>query len=71
MAVTQAQLNALVAAWASGVLTVKEGDNQTTYRTQDDMERAIARMSSALGVSSPISPPKPTKRTSLTRFRKG
>lgn len=44
MAHTEAQLTALDAAIASGVLTVRYGDTSTTYRTMDELLQARARV---------------------------
>lgn len=41
MAFTQQQLDALKAAYASGVQTVKHGDNTVVYQSMADMKKAI------------------------------
>ncbi len=46
MAWTQVQIDALKAAIASGVLTVRHGDTMTTYRSLDEMQRVLAMMQS-------------------------
>jgi hypothetical protein len=44
MAYTQQQLDDLKAAYASGVLTVRHGENMVTYQTMGEMEKAIANI---------------------------
>jgi hypothetical protein len=44
MAFTQAQLDALKAAYATGVRSVTFGDRTTTYASMDEMAKAIARI---------------------------
>lgn len=44
MAFTQTQIDALKAAIASGILTVKHGDTLTTYRSLSEMRTALAMM---------------------------
>lgn len=54
MAYTQAQLDALDAALAAGVLTVEYDGRRTTYRSQQDMERQRAIMARQLaGAAAP------------------
>ncbi|MHB2169951.1 phage head-tail joining protein [Alsobacter sp. R-9] len=38
----QARRDALLAAMASGVLTIRHGESLTTYRSLEEMERALA-----------------------------
>lgn len=44
MAWTQVQIDALKAAIATGVLTVKHGETLTTYRSLDEMKALLAMM---------------------------
>jgi hypothetical protein len=44
MAYTQAQIDALKRAIASGVLIVRHGDEQVTYRSLAEMRQALADM---------------------------
>lgn len=44
MAFTQSQIDALKAALASGVLTVRHGETMTTYRSFDEMRALLAMM---------------------------
>lgn len=44
MAYTQAQIDALKAAMASGVLTVRHGDTSTTFRSISEMQKVLAQM---------------------------
>lgn len=46
---TQEQLDAICAAYAEGVLTVKYADKEVTYRSLTDMERIINKIKEALG----------------------
>lgn len=48
MSFTQSQLDALKAAYASGVKTVQHDGKSVTYRSLADMERMIERMETAL-----------------------
>ncbi len=48
MAWTQAQLDALKDAYASGHVHVQFADRAVTYRSLDEMERAIARIQAEL-----------------------
>jgi len=43
---TQSQVDALKTAIASGVLIVRHGETQTTYRSLDEMQRVLAMMES-------------------------
>jgi hypothetical protein len=52
MAWTQAQLDALEEAIASGVLTVKYTDKEVTYRSQKEMLTLRDMMRKALGLTS-------------------
>lgn len=53
MAYTADQLVAIESAIASGVLTVRVGDVQTTYQNLDQMRKLRDEMRAELGVSSP------------------
>lgn len=44
MAWTQIQIDALKAAIATGVLTVKHGETLTTYRSLDEMKTLLSMM---------------------------
>lgn len=48
MSFTQAQLDALKGAYASGVKTVQHDGKMVTYRSFAEMERAIERMEGEL-----------------------
>jgi len=48
MAATQAELDALIAAKNSGVLTVKYADRTVTYRSLAEIENIIADMQRCL-----------------------
>jgi len=48
MAVTQTQLDALDAAIAKGVLTIRDGEKTITYRSVEDMLAARAALTSLL-----------------------
>jgi hypothetical protein len=48
MAVTQTQLDALDAAIAKGVLTIRDGEKTITYRSVDDMLAARAALVSLM-----------------------
>jgi hypothetical protein len=45
---TQAQLDALKAAYAAGIRSVTHGENSVTYASMKDMAEAIAQMERAL-----------------------
>jgi hypothetical protein len=49
MAYTQSQLDALEAALASGTLTVEFDGKRVTYRSLDEIHRAIQIIKTALG----------------------
>ena len=53
MAWTQAQLDDLEAAIATGVLSVGHGDKRVTYRSQAEMLRLRVVMRQVLGLSTP------------------
>lgn len=55
---TEAQYNALLAAYATGNLSVEYADKKVVYRSLADMERILARMEAVLNPS-----------TSYTRIR--
>ncbi|WP_412506155.1 phage head-tail joining protein [Roseovarius sp. SYSU LYC5161] len=48
MSFTQSQLDALKAAYASGVKTVQHDGKMVTYRSFTEMERAIERIEASL-----------------------
>lgn len=48
MAFTQTDIDNLKKAIASGVLTVRHGDESVTYRSLADLERALARAENAV-----------------------
>ena len=50
MAYTQSQLDALEAALASGTLTVEFDGKRVTYRSLDEIQRAIDVIKKALGL---------------------
>ena len=52
MAYTETQLTAIETAAASGVLTVRVGDETITYQSLADMQRQITVMRAELGVVS-------------------
>ncbi len=52
MAYTSAQLEALEAAMAEGVLTVEYADRRVTYRSLDEMRRLRDDIRSELGLAS-------------------
>lgn len=51
MAYTQADLDAIQEALASGALTVKHRDRQVTYRSLVELERVEAKIKAQLGQS--------------------
>ncbi len=67
MAWTQAQLDAIEAAIASGELTVHFGDRSVTYRSMDDLVKARAVIKDALESQSGTLP----DRSSLVKTSKG
>lgn len=72
MAVTQTQLDAMVAAYASGTASVSYDGRTVTYRNMDDLLAAIVRVAAALGVPNPLAPVSTTpKRYTLAAFRRG
>lgn len=46
------RLEALKAARDSGALIVRHGDTQTTYRSLDEIERTIARITAEINAAS-------------------
>ena len=52
---TEAQYNALLAAYASGQLTVEYADKKVTYRSLADMERILNLMNAQLNPSAAAS----------------
>lgn len=57
MAFTQTQIDALKAAIASGVLTVRHGETSTTYRSLAEMKAVLAMMETEV---SPTAKPRRT-----------
>lgn len=56
MALSQTDLDAAVAAWATGALRVDYASGGgVTYRSRADLEAAIGKMAAALGLANPIS----------------
>lgn len=64
---TQAQLDALLAAKAKGVLTVKYQDKVITYRSIDEIDRIISDMQACLNKENGVE----TIRQVRTTTRKG
>jgi hypothetical protein len=58
MAITQAQLNAMVSAWASGATRVTYDGRTVEYRSRQDLESQIATAAAALGLPNPLAPAK-------------
>jgi hypothetical protein len=48
----QTRLDALKKARASGVLTVRHGDTQTTFRSLDEIDRIIASLEAEIASAS-------------------
>lgn len=48
MAITQADIDALEAALVSGELRVRKGDREVTYRSIDEIEKALSRARRAM-----------------------
>lgn len=63
MAYTQAQLDALRAAFASGVLTVEYDGKRVTYASRDDLKRRIDEIEKTINPAAPA-------RYSYASFRK-
>jgi hypothetical protein len=51
MAYTQTQIDALRAAIASGLLTVRHGDTSTTYQSLKEMREVLREMEAEVGGS--------------------
>ncbi len=64
MSYTQSQLDALEAAYASGVLTVEYDGKRITYNSRDDLKGRIDEIRRSLNPSSP-------PRYSYATFSKG
>lgn len=64
MAWTQSQIDALKAAIASGVLTVRHGETLTTYRSLSEMLRVLAAMETEANAGS-------RPRRTVAQFDKG
>ncbi len=71
MALTQAHLEALMEAWATGVLTVRTGDNSVTYRSREELAAQIAATAAALGVANPLKASTAVTRVRTMRFVTG
>lgn len=71
MALTQTHLNTLVEAWASGTTSVTIDGKRVDYRSMRDLAAAIATTAAALGVPNPLHAPRPSLRTSVTKFSRG
>jgi hypothetical protein len=67
MAVTQTQLDALDAAIAKGVLTIRDGEKTITYQSAEDMLTRRNALASLL--SSQASPTRAAPRYQLADFR--
>lgn len=52
MAYTQADIDKLKAALASGVLTVRTGEHSVTYQSASDLAKQIERMQSEVDAAS-------------------
>lgn len=65
--VTQTQVDSLIAAIARGVLTVKDGENSVTYRSVDDMSKALAALRAELATGE--NPNRSSPRYQLADFR--
>ena len=55
---TLAQLHEIEAAYATGATSVGHGDKRVSYRSLDEMERIMAEMRRALGITSTSSRPR-------------
>lgn len=53
MTFTQAQYDALLAAYATGVLSTEYQGKKVTYRSRADMEAMLRRMERELGIKQP------------------
>lgn len=71
MAITQAQLDALVAAYMNTAQRVQSGTDSIYYRSLEDLAQQIAMASAALGVTNPLVPQSATGNRSFARFSKG
>lgn len=58
MAYTQAQLDALKDALASGHLTINRGDLRVTFRSVDELQQAIATVEDELNAGTNTERPK-------------
>jgi len=67
MAVTQQELDELIAAYAKGALSIGHGDKRVQYASEADLWTRIRKLSGWLGV--PI--PGQAFRRSFGKFRKG
>jgi hypothetical protein len=65
MAYTQAQIDTMKRAIASGVLIVRHGDEQITYRSLAEMRRALADMEAE------VNPSLQTPRRTVAGFSRG
>jgi hypothetical protein len=64
MSFTTTDLDQLRAAYASGVLRVRFGDQEVTYKSEEDMRRTIERIERELYGKKPI-------KTITPKFSKG
>ncbi len=71
MALTQSNLDALVAAWGTGTLRVTDNGRTIEYRSLAEMESVIASTAAALGVPNPIKAASSPRRYSFTTHRRG
>ncbi|MCW2242245.1 phage head-tail joining protein [Azospirillum canadense] len=72
MALTQAFLDKLVQAWATGARRVEYSGTVTEFTSGADLERRIAVTANALGVPNPLSAAAPAARAPsiLLQFRR-
>lgn len=71
MAVTQSQIDALIAAYAAGTVRVTYDGKTVEYRDLDALARAIGTLSAALGVANPLTAAVTARpRFSFAAFRK-
>jgi roadblock/LC7 domain-containing protein len=67
MAYSQAQLEALEAALASGTLRVTFEGRSLEYRSVDELKKAIAEVKAAMAAADPSRPPSRVIRTYTTK----
>lgn len=68
---SSSQLSALVEAYGTGVLTVEYDGKRITYRSLDEIARAIGIVSGALGVSNPLGSTVARNRIGLVSHTRG